>query len=152
MACLAKMDWATWVTILLAAIGVLIAALGVLFTIASVVLGALAVFGFRDLKSTVIDQAREAARDAAKKAVDDVIAGYPSRAEMIEEVYAKVAPQVTKQFASKFDISDSTQAPTTDAPATLGDTGSVAEIYPEELELPSTDVPPEHDSEGHDEN
>jgi hypothetical protein len=148
MAAIATIDWATWVTILLAAIGVLIAALGVLFTIASVVLGALAIFGFRDLKSSVIEQAGAAAKDAAKKAVDEVIAGYPSSAQMMDEIFAKLAPQVTQKFASKFDVSAAADISVrTDAPATLADVGRLAATYPEEVGLPPSDIPPEGEDE-----
>jgi hypothetical protein len=137
------LDWTTWVTILLAAIGVLIAALGVLFTIASVILGALAVFGFRDLKSSVIAQAGEAAKTAAEKAVQDVISRYPTPAEMTEQIYARVTPQVTEKFASKFDIQASAEVTSNqDRPPKPLDLGALAETYPEELQLPPDDVPP----------
>jgi len=67
---------------------------------------------------------------------------------MIEEVYAKVAPQVTEQFKSKFDIQAAADpAVPGNAPASVGDFGQLAAIYPDEVELPPSDVPPEHNDE-----
>lgn len=133
MAFLATIDWATWVTILLAAIGVLLAALGVLFVIASVVLGALAVFGFRELKTTAIELAGAAAKEAAQKAVESD--------EIREWMFAKLA----QQSASKADASASEDTSgSANVPATIPDVGRLAATYPEEVGLPTTDVPPEH--------
>jgi hypothetical protein len=78
----ATVDWTTWVTILLAAATLIVTAVAVIFTIASVLTGLLAVYGYGDLKKSLIAQVQ----DQVETAVAATVASLPTAEFIIDKI------------------------------------------------------------------
>jgi|HubBroStandDraft_6_1064221.scaffolds.fasta_scaffold56798_3 hypothetical protein len=125
------------VTVILTATAVILAALGVIFAIASVVLGAFAVFGYNDFKRMMKEQ--------NEKLMQDFFAKFPTPQQLRDDLFNKVtgsavAPKVEVQSQQGSGVAET---------ATQSET--VSESYPGE-EVPNEsgvhdaavlDVPPD---------
>lgn len=88
------MSFETWVSILLAALGVLLAAVTVVAALAGIIIAVVGVFGIREMK--------RAAERKAEEAVSNKIKEYPEAADFFD-LYRKLQSQLA-EFKREYDV------------------------------------------------
>jgi hypothetical protein len=101
MAAAAQMSYETWVSILLAALGVLLAVVTLIVAIAGIVIAIVGIWGFKGL--------REFAQQRADDAVKQAMAGYPDAGDFVKvheamlELYRRMQQRMS-EFKQEFEI------------------------------------------------
>jgi hypothetical protein len=116
------------ITLILTAVGVIITALAVIFTIGSVVLGALAVIGYRDFNRIMADQMRQ----QNEKWMNEFFKKFPTPQELRADLFNKVTSTPVAAPINVAEASNTAVQSQSAVSADIAAVEAVSEPYPEE--------------------